>query len=155
MTNRLANSIRFSMPYGSLMVLAATTLIAGCNDSGLRQVEGVVTIAGEPLTTGRIEFVPEVGRRATGNIQSNGSFKLMTFKPGDGAKIGDYKVLIEAVETEGQQKMGTSIFDEPSVDPSSFKRRTLVHPRYGSLASSPLVATVKSSGNQINFELEQ
>jgi hypothetical protein len=89
------------------LVLALTTLpataLAGCGTDIPRTypVTGqVVYKGGKPVTYGRVEFQstshPEL--RATGGIQTDGTFALTTTLGGEsaaGAVVGDHKVLIE------------------------------------------------------------
>jgi hypothetical protein len=78
------------------------TLLAGCPSSGstkLVPAEGKVTLNNRPLSSGTLTFVPADGKAAlptgnpTGDIQSDGSYKLSTGgKPG--APVGKYKVTV-------------------------------------------------------------
>jgi hypothetical protein len=77
-------------------------ILAGCNrmpkPPEVYPVRGTVRLNGEPVRLGRIHFDPsEPGRGAEcwGNIQEDGSFAVRTFKEGDGAAPGVYKVWIE------------------------------------------------------------
>ena len=62
----------------------------GCGSSSgtlapLITVKGKVTYKGQPVTKGVVEFEPEgYGRPAKGQLQSDGTFELTTFKPRDG-----------------------------------------------------------------------
>lgn len=63
-------------------------------------VKGKVTYQGKPLTKGTVTFEPDSGREAHGEIKSDGSFVLTTFKEGDGAVPGLHRV---AVSGAGRQ----------------------------------------------------
>jgi len=63
-------------------------------------VKGRVTYLGKPLTKGTVKFEPDSGREAHGDIKSDGSFVLSTFKEGDGAVPGTHRV---AVSGAGRQ----------------------------------------------------
>jgi len=88
----------------SLMVLLAGLLIGCGGGSGHEEtasVTGTVTLKGTPVTEGRIAFFPPKGRPAMGTIQSDGTYTLTTFDPGDGALLGNHRVTITAKETVG------------------------------------------------------
>ena len=84
--------------------LAAKALMAGllvvtvgCSEDdgvGVRYpVSGTITYKGEPVPRGTVNFLPEAGteiRPASGEIQPDGSYKLTTQTPGDGAMAGKY-----------------------------------------------------------------
>ncbi|MCA9246755.1 MAG: hypothetical protein KDA42_06555 [Planctomycetales bacterium] len=76
-------------------------------------VEGRVLYNGEPLTNGSIMFQPASGQPAVGGIQPDGSFRMSTFKPNDGATVGLNKVRVASFEgkqiaaEEGEASMGT------------------------------------------------
>src|SRR5262245_7963022 len=84
---------------GALVVLASGC--AGNKGPRLYPVKGVVRINGEPARDVNIVFTP-VTLPADGATPlspaavtgDDGSFLLMSFKPGDGAPAGDYKVTV-------------------------------------------------------------
>ncbi|MEX0725610.1 MAG: hypothetical protein WEB58_07530 [Planctomycetaceae bacterium] len=59
-------------------------------------VSGTVTLNGQPLTAGRVRFMPDApdGQMAFGDIDSSGNYVLSTKNPGDGIIPGSYKVAI-------------------------------------------------------------
>src|SRR6478752_10675518 len=87
-------------PIVMLLYLAAAVAI-GCTKKGglaTAPVSGKVTYRGKAVPTGTVMFVPSEGPAATGEIGSDGSYKLTTFSPGDGAVIGTHKVTITALQ---------------------------------------------------------
>jgi hypothetical protein len=85
-----------------LAVLAALVVIAGCGGTKLYPVTGKVVFPdGSPLTGGTVEFGP-VDKNAVlgprGEIQADGTFRMSTFKEGDGAPEGKYRVLVAPPE---------------------------------------------------------
>ena len=85
---------------GALVMLAA-----GCGKKGpvLYPVKGVVRINGEPAKDVNVMFTP-VGPlegvteplSPAGVTGEDGSFRLMSFKPGDGAPAGEYRVTVSS-----------------------------------------------------------
>jgi hypothetical protein len=79
------------------MAFLAILLVGGLGCSGrLVKVTGVVRLDGEPIEGAGVVFAREgdEGRPATGTTDSGGVFYLSTFKDGDGALRGDYRVTI-------------------------------------------------------------
>jgi hypothetical protein len=131
------------------LVMFTTALVAGgCSKKGGMEtapVSGKVTYRGKALPTGTVMFVPDEGPAATGEISSDGSYKLTTFSPGDGAVIGTHKVTITAL-----QGMGNALPEQRSATPPP-----LVPARYLSGETSGLVAEVKpKTNNEVNFDLK-
>lgn len=77
------------------MILA---LVAGCGGPKLYPVEGVVTLEdGKPMPSGMVSFEMHEGEKmvmARATIEKDGSYRLSTHKPGDGAMQGKYRVLV-------------------------------------------------------------
>jgi hypothetical protein len=80
-------------------IVAATMLVivAGCG-SGLQPVRGTVTLQdGKPAAGSQVVFEGgPVGKSVTarGDVMSDGSYELGTYKPGDGIPPGMYKVQV-------------------------------------------------------------
>lgn len=72
-------------------------LAAGCGGSGVKTypVSGKVTFEdGSPLTKGTVVF-ESTTMAAMGQIQPDGTYTLTTYKDGDGAPEGSYKVYLQ------------------------------------------------------------
>lgn len=149
---------------GSVAVLACAgaLLLTGCSgDDGIGKrfpVSGKVTYDGKPLTSGTVNFLPEdpaTGRPATGEIQTDGSYKLTTQTPGDGAMGGKYKVSISAYETDMSKtqspKQGGSA-DQVVV--AQAQGKSLIPIKYTGTDTSGLSATVGPSSTSFNFDLK-
>lgn len=98
----------------------------------------VMVVRFEPLSLASGGAPDPLSKAASGAIQSDGSFKLQTINPGDGAFPGDYKVTftIKAKYTA----------ESPS----------LVAQQFTSGATSPLSATVKSGESKsYDFVIEK
>src|SRR5262249_28384104 len=75
----------------------AFLLGSGCGgDPPVGRVTGKVTYAGKVVTQGKMVFYPEAGRAAIGEIATDGTYTLTTFRPDDGALVGKHRVSIQA-----------------------------------------------------------
>lgn len=94
----------------AFVCVVAMIACAGCG--GRSQVSGKVVFSdGTPLTYGTVNFTNnEVACK--GQIEKDGTFKMRTFKPGDGVPAGTYKVFITDTlqfgEAAGTAKTGNS-----------------------------------------------
>jgi hypothetical protein len=91
---------------GGLLLAAGAlvALVSGCAGDGgprLYPVKGVVRINGEPAKDVNVVFTPVAAPEGDATPLSpaavtgeDGSFRLMSFKPGDGAPAGEYQVTI-------------------------------------------------------------
>ena len=84
----------------SVLIIAAA---AGCGSDGLPgmvAIQGTVTYKGEPLTHGTVLYLPKdgSGRQARGEIQPDGRFELTTLRAGDGAQVGEYSIVVIALQ---------------------------------------------------------
>jgi len=73
---------------------------AGCGGNSPVAVRGTVTLDGNPVEGAVVLFLPEgeTGRQASGQTGPDGSFKLTTVAPNDGALRGKYKVVVQYSE---------------------------------------------------------
>src|SRR5690348_7516913 len=82
----------------SLAVLAMLLCqLGGCknaNELETAPASGKVLLDGKPLSRGTVTFVPPRGRVANGDIQSDGTFKLSTYRSNDGAIVGKHKATV-------------------------------------------------------------
>jgi hypothetical protein len=79
--------------------VSASLSAAGCGSRTV-PVKGVVTFDSRPLANASVIFIPMEpgGRDASGSTDANGAFQLSTFRPGDGALPGLYKVTVHYSE---------------------------------------------------------
>lgn len=132
-----------------MTLLMLSALVIGCNGDGLVAVSGQITLDGNPVQAGRIEFYPESGRPSVGTIDSEGRYQLKTFSPNDGAKPGKYVVTITAREESTSGPQYQSMEDElngtlasPNRESESKPVTWLVPSRYANRATSDLTAEV-------------
>lgn len=143
-----------------VLIAASLFILPGCGDTGMGQVEGVITFDGAPLAEASVSFTHiEGGRPATGFTDSEGRYQLKTLAPGDGAKVGRSQVAV--IATEVTQKSNRPVNQDPefaSLDgfgPGYKPPRTkwLIPQHYGKASSSGLEFEVKPGDNQADFEL--
>lgn len=121
--------------------------ILGCGPKvPLYPVSGSVEFRGRPLTTGVVAFHHDdnVSPIAKGDIQSDGSFKLETFQPGDGAVAGACTVTVTSM-TPGRGIEGQDADYQPP--------KPLIPIKYMRLLETPLKATVDKKENVIKLSL--
>lgn len=118
----------------------------GCGNGDRNEtapVRGSVTLDGQRYTQGgSVLFEPTTaGKMATGKIQTDGTYELSTYTPGDGAPIGGHKVAVIPVPP-------------PIVDDELELVVPLSIPiRYGSTLTSELAFEVKA-GQENRFDIE-
>src|SRR5437764_1356216 len=81
----------------SAVVCCVLVAVTGCG-AGLQPVRGTVKLPdGKPAAGSQVVFEGGLeGKKvsARGDVQSDGSFELSTYKPGDGVPPGKYKVQV-------------------------------------------------------------
>jgi hypothetical protein len=116
--------------------------VAGCGGHDSR-VSGVVTLDGQPLTTGTVTFHSlSAGVSAYGSIGAGGRFRLQTGQIA-GLPPGEYVATVVATG------------EPPPVAPNESPRpgALLTPPVYGNQQTSPLKFTVKPGANHFKLEL--
>jgi hypothetical protein len=126
-----------------LLIAMATTL--GCAENPTAHVSGVVKYKdGSPIkgAVRMVRFEPAenttatVRKPATGQIQDDGSFELLTLRPGDGVYKGDYNVAF-------------------SVLTSPMGGEWLIKEEYQNAETTPYKVTVDGNIDDLVFEIEQ
>lgn len=133
-----------AMNHRRMGTLALLFCAVGCGGSDLAKVTGTVMYKGAPVSSGTITFAAADKPAAYGELQPDGSYELMTEKPGDGATPGAYQVMVVAMQDQKDL-----LPEERSALPAP-----MVPTIYTSLATTPLTAEVESGDNEINFVLE-
>ena len=137
------------------LLLAAGALVAlasGCGKRGpvLYPVKGVVRINGEPAKDVNIMFTPVTPPEAGATPLSpaavtgeDGSFRLMSFKPGDGAPAGDYQVtVIYPMNRFNKHLNGIDRLKGKFANPKTSRLTTRVEPKSNDLPPFDLKADV-------------
>lgn len=126
-------------------------LLSGCGGTKTYPVYGRVELEGEPdsggelegycVTTESIDSTDEQGIRFTANgyIAADGTFRLTTFEPDDGAVAGRHRVAVSAP---------VQLFDGPA-------NSEVIEIRYGDLSQSGLEITVSPGSNDILLKLKR
>ena len=135
-----------------LSFLGVTTLIvfAGCNPGPERAaVQGMVSYKGEPVTKGRITFIPAEGTEGT-SVGTEIEFGSYNISPENGAAFGKYRVQVSWSKETGKQvelgspsPPGTMIAEVVEVIPAKYN------------TSSTLTADIHSDKQELNFDLEE
>jgi len=102
---------------GMVAMVAACLLAAGCGRRiALVPSEGRVTLDGKPIEFGAVMVQPKAGPAAQAKINSDGTFRLGTFKPDDGAIPGPATVRVicrkDITQPGGEQAYGPSLIPE-------------------------------------------
>ena len=133
------------MRFSHLLVIVL--VFVGCSPKvKLYPVSGKVTYQGKPLNTGVVAFhhVDGVSPIAKGDIQQDGQFSLQTFRPKDGAAIGEYSVTVSSM-LPGHGIEGQDADYRPP--------KPLIPIKYMRLLETPLKATVEEKENFITLSL--
>lgn len=95
-------TVRAAKCLACVACVAMLTVWTGCGDTSgqkLAPVKGKVVFDGQGVSGGTLTFRPlsstntgTPGKPASAEVQQDGSFALMTFKPGDGATVGKCEV---------------------------------------------------------------
>src|SRR5262249_6159326 len=91
-------SIMFQRISQTLLTLLFALALSSCSSKdGPVSVEGIVTFDDRPVEGAMVTFLPAgtSGRPASAMTDSDGHFSLTTFKDGDGAMPGDYRVVVK------------------------------------------------------------
>lgn len=133
---------------GRAVALLLTVFLSGCG-SGLAPVEGIVvwkdgTPAKEIQGSHVIFDLPEQQTSARGFVGADGTFRLTTTNPEDGAMPGEYKVII--IEANRKPLGGP---DASQLAPA------ILHGRYADRNATDLKVSVKPGRNQVKLMVEK
>jgi hypothetical protein len=118
---------------------ALLVLEAGCSrNPRVVPVSGTVLYNGKPLPFGIVTFQPDQGQSASGDVQPDGSFRLSSYKPNDGAVPGKHSVSVSCYEGHRPGRAGGESLG-----------KLLIPLKYTRFGSSDLTANVNdASGDQ-------
>lgn len=145
------------MRHGGLLLSACCLVLAGCkpipeHQKGTVPVKGVVTLGGAPVAGATVTFLAaKEGRSASAITDAQGLYALTTFRRGDGALPGDYKVIVMKFEVvTGGQTGKKYVPVEQTPEP-----KNQLPARYAQPGKSGLKATVTADAkaNVFDFSL--
>jgi hypothetical protein len=122
------------------------SVLAACGGPAKGQVSGKVTFRGQPVSEGKITFLPQGGQGhpAEADLQPDGRYQIQTID--GGLVVGDYLVLINPPVIVVDTDPGKS---PPSPTEKPVKN---IPPRYRNLGT-PLKVTVQPGPNTFDFDL--
>jgi hypothetical protein len=121
----------------------AVLLAGGCGKGDWGYLSGTVKLNGQPVGPGTITFEPIDAERA-GSFASfgeDGRYTVVSAGRKEGARIGEYRVLIQ----------GGTAFGEESVGP---RPPSKIPARYTNPKTSDLKVTIESGSKTHDFELK-
>jgi len=147
--------------FAKVLFVALVAAVLGCGSSDqvkVYPVKGTVNFEGKPMKGGgSIAFVPtggQVGAAAGGEIKEDGTYELMTYKPGDGSMPGDFRVVVTQVTVKEPEASPDGSAPKP-VDGPNVQPADQIPMIYGNPAESPLTAKVEEKPQDINFDLKR
>jgi hypothetical protein len=119
----------------------------------LYAVEGKVLVKGQPAVGALVVFHPQEQVRENDHkpfaiVKDDGTYRLTTFNPDDGAAAGAYVVTVVWNAKVRENKMGFVSGDGPAVGADRLGGR------YGDPKNGPLKKTVEPKPNQIDLTLD-
>ena len=155
---------------GNLAVSILVTVgivLTGCSNSSRARtypVTGTVTLQGKPVAGAAITFVPtgNEGEAASAITDSEGKYALTTWRAGDGARPGEYRVKVSKQEqtTVDPSKMvkNLSIEEEQKIYVESKKppppSKSLIPSKYQDDQTSGITHTVPKKPSVLDIKLE-
>jgi hypothetical protein len=139
-----------------LVGLLALGFGAGCGGGSVQQptyaVSGRVMFAGKPVPGATVVFHPvdktnfKWDERPQAKTDDNGNFNLFTYKPGDGAPAGEYRVAVALLPAEAE---------DGADQVKRVKNAPKLPPQYADPNKSGLTATIKPESNTLEpFDLK-
>lgn len=154
----------------AVYMLLASTVLTGCGRGpNLVEVEGMLTLDGEPLAFKSIVFVPEQGtpeNGAAGYSNKEGKYQLMAIVSGvtrdmDGVPPGRYKVtvsepMIPISEKDFEKPESPRASDDPApaIGFPTAPRKQEIPRVYTSSTTTPLTLEVPENGGTLDIKLE-
>ena len=138
----------------------ATLIFAGCNDSKIGAVSGVVLIDGEPVEMASISFHPDSGRASVGRTNDKGEYVLNYTRGKKGALIGNHKITISTRYVAETNYSPIKDDQEGPVEKSgadlirSKGRKEMVPEKYRDPDKTVLSRVVEPGSNKFDFDLE-
>lgn len=152
---RHKHTLPCSVVWHSAMLAAFAVIVSsGCGSNSPKTVPvtGKISYNGQPLSSGTVMLIPETadGYGATGQILEDGTFKLTSFKPNDGAAPGTYKVTVQVFPDEeaGGEELGL-----PGAE-FGVGKKPPIPLGYGDPATTKLSALINDGETELDLKLE-
>ena len=88
------------------VLLTMLSLISGCGEAAPKTypVSGVVTLDDKPVPGATITFIADTGKNSGATTSdAQGKYTMSTFKQGDGAVAGSYKVIVSKYQRGAEE----------------------------------------------------
>jgi hypothetical protein len=140
--------------FAVLLWVAVGLFTAGCraaNRARVHPVQGTVLVGGKPAAKALVTFHSESGAKTdvvlpVGEVDEHGNFTLTSYRAGDGAPEGEYRVAVVLFRAVPPRR---------SAEGDDLPPRNLLPEIYSRADSTPLRATVKHGRNNLEpFELK-
>ena len=128
----------------NLVASALLVAVLGCGSGNTAPVNGRVKFKDggdvSALAGHTVSFETDGDKMSGyGDIQADGTFKVTTFSPDDGALLGKHRISVTP----------------PAPPPDGPLPKPVIHAKYGDLNSSGLTAEIKPGTNNVELELER
>ncbi|MBA2116512.1 carboxypeptidase regulatory-like domain-containing protein [Bremerella alba] len=132
----------------ALSLFAFITLL-GCESAvdtdGRQALSGNVSLNGAPIQDGSIRFEPVAGKTASGSTITDGQYTIPAAK---GLKPGKYRVFINAVEPETEERSVDDLMNNPGP-----ARKELIPAKYNT-KSDVTVEITEAGPNEFDFPID-
>jgi hypothetical protein len=116
----IQNVIRLTRYFALLTLMS---LVCGCGESTPKTypVSGVVTLDDKPVAGATITFIADTGKNSGATTSdAQGKYTMSTFKQGDGAIAGSYKITVAKYQKEAEENpYGDSVAPEVEQTPEA------------------------------------
>ena len=144
--NKFMLNMDYRFQFLLLPLCVVLLLNVGCGgDSNIGQVEGVVSLDGEPLKRAMVCFHPADARGSAGFTDDEGHYELRYLRNIKGAVVGEHKVTISTKIARED--------DDASSEFGGKGRAETMPPKYLDRNKTELSATVVSGRNTVDFDL--
>jgi hypothetical protein len=125
------------------LAAAALLLVAGCGQGDWGYLEGTVLLNGQPVGPGTITFEPLDQDRAgaIAGFGEDGKYSVVSAGRKEGAKTGEYRVLIHGGEGFGEESSGS-------------RPKSPIPARYAQPGTSDLKVTIEPGKQTFDFNLK-
>jgi hypothetical protein len=122
--------------------------------------EGVVLYKGKPAVGARVTLFPEkLSKQSffpTGVVKEDGTFKLTTYAPDDGAPAGNYQVTVMRgqMDRDKYDELSKKYSPQEIAQIAQRMTRDPLYSKYATPGSSGLKAEIKNTTNRLELNLD-